>query len=621
MVEEGDKIDFDNMSERTFYSSEMEQGTLKKTGQHNQKWTYPDHVDERETLSCPSEQYIEIVYFNEGIGNGLEVECSTNRNECYLTGQTKNFRDARDQHRQYARRQIKTLTDTELKKFEEYYQRQEHAMHSKGILCQHNPSHKEIKLVGKNSDAVGETERQILTVIGRVTSQPFQKQSKPDSGRKKRMTPPSGSEVWKSSGGIQVFMYQGDLLNLDVDVIIHGTNSKLDNSRGLSAQISQAAGPELETACKTVYAERRLNVADACFTTAGNLHYRCVIHVVVPRWPEYKKSGTDQSTRRKLYHDDLGRAILNALDEACNIGAKSVALPAIGCAKCPSDIFPAAFGEALHCFLETDKVTPLRQIHVVDQSNQDILNKIKFELVRKSHSTDKQKSPEKFRDEAGAQHISGSKTHPSKWKKCSTTGRTCMLSPKLRVTIKEGKYIQTQASALVSIEDEDLQSARYVAKEIAKAAGDQYRKKMEQLRKMGIKYQISDVFDTYAGDIRNAKHVLHVIGPVADTDIVGNKDLFKALAGNIRACIFRVLNKVVEMELDSVALPSFTSGTFEQGQTEKVWELCVDVVKKYAADQSVKSSLKEIILVAGHHDVQLLLKLFESEMPHYGTVV
>ncbi|XP_033757551.1 uncharacterized protein LOC117339941 isoform X2 [Pecten maximus] len=239
-----------------------------------------------------------------------------------------------------------------------------------------------IRLVGKKFDKVERVEHMLLKGVGRPCNQTDQQLAK--TRRRHGKSPPFGSEVFQTKDGVQVFVYEGDLLDMDVNAIIHGTNTNLINSYGLSAEIAKAAGPDLENACTNVFLERSLNVGDCCCTTAGDLHYEYIIHVVTPMWSAYRKTGTDQGTRKKLYQDDLCRTIMNALEEAVNVAARSVALPVTdftGYAQCPSDVLTAAFSEAVQLSCDKYKKSSLKEVHIVDQ-NTDILKKIKDELLQ-----------------------------------------------------------------------------------------------------------------------------------------------------------------------------------------------------------------------------------------------
>lgn len=112
---------------------------------------------------------------------------------------------------------------------------------------------------------------------------------------------------------------EGDLTAQDVEAIVNAANEHLAHGGGVAAAIARAGGP-------TVQAESDRWVADngpvapgtAAVTTAGELPARRIIHVVGPRY----RSGQDNEGL-------LVEAVTAALDTASEIGARSLAFPAI----------------------------------------------------------------------------------------------------------------------------------------------------------------------------------------------------------------------------------------------------------------------------------------------------
>ncbi|XP_069139607.1 uncharacterized protein [Argopecten irradians] len=316
-VPEVDNIDFDNISEKGVRSIPRNDGRPD----HIRKGS--DEADRIRSVTCSSDQFYEVVFFNPEIDKEMDTKCNDSRTEFYVSNPSQRFMKAINKLNNYARREISNLTDIEDNKFKVYHQQEKDNM---DILCVYNPSIKQIKIVGEKFDVVEQTERLILQNIGR----PYQHSNHHTAGKRKRIKSPSDTKVFLTKGEVQVLMYQGDLLNLDVDVIVHGTNVSLDNPKGQSAGIAEAAGSEFEAACDNIYHTRTLNVTDCCYTTAGNLPYDCIIHAVVPMWNAYKKTSKIPREMRSIFQDDLCKTIMNALEEAVNVGAMSVGLPVFG---------------------------------------------------------------------------------------------------------------------------------------------------------------------------------------------------------------------------------------------------------------------------------------------------
>lgn len=113
----------------------------------------------------------------------------------------------------------------------------------------------------------------------------------------------------------------GDLTTQQVDAIVNAANSTLLGGGGVDGAIHQAAGPRLLEECrrlrKTSHREG-LDVGDAVATGAGDLPARWVIHTV---GPNRHRGQTDPEL--------LASAFRRSLDVAAEVGARSVAFPAV----------------------------------------------------------------------------------------------------------------------------------------------------------------------------------------------------------------------------------------------------------------------------------------------------
>lgn len=114
----------------------------------------------------------------------------------------------------------------------------------------------------------------------------------------------------------------GDLTTQRADAVVNAANSSLLGGGGVDGALHAAAGPALLAACRRVRAERfpaGLPVGEAVATEAGMLPARWVIHTVGPN----RTAGqSDEGLLASCYR--------RSLDIACELGATSVAFPAIG---------------------------------------------------------------------------------------------------------------------------------------------------------------------------------------------------------------------------------------------------------------------------------------------------
>jgi O-acetyl-ADP-ribose deacetylase (regulator of RNase III) len=122
-------------------------------------------------------------------------------------------------------------------------------------------------------------------------------------------------------GAVMIETVRGDITQQEVDAIVNAANSSLLGGGGVDGAIHRKGGPEILADCRKLRASqygRGLPTGQAVATTAGNLPARWVIHTVGPVF-----SPTEDRA------DLLAACHRNAMKVAAELGAKSVAFPAI----------------------------------------------------------------------------------------------------------------------------------------------------------------------------------------------------------------------------------------------------------------------------------------------------
>lgn len=125
----------------------------------------------------------------------------------------------------------------------------------------------------------------------------------------------------RAVGVMRIEAVRGDITRERTDGIVNAANSSLLGGGGVDGAIHAAAGPALLAECREL---RRtalpdgLPVGDAVATGAGRLAARWVIHTV---GPNAHRGETDPAL--------LASCFTRSLDVAAEVGARSVAFPAV----------------------------------------------------------------------------------------------------------------------------------------------------------------------------------------------------------------------------------------------------------------------------------------------------
>lgn len=115
-------------------------------------------------------------------------------------------------------------------------------------------------------------------------------------------------------GNSKIKLVQGDITDLNTDVIVNAANAQLRLGSGVAGAIRRKGGPLIQEECNKIGGTF---VGGAVITTGGDLKAKCVIHAVGPRMGE------------GMEDEKLRNATLNSLKLMDEHELKSIAFPAI----------------------------------------------------------------------------------------------------------------------------------------------------------------------------------------------------------------------------------------------------------------------------------------------------
>ncbi|MCO4771070.1 MAG: O-acetyl-ADP-ribose deacetylase [Deltaproteobacteria bacterium] len=113
-----------------------------------------------------------------------------------------------------------------------------------------------------------------------------------------------------------ILVVHGDITEVEAEVVVNAANTSLLGGGGVDGAIHRAAGPGLLEECRTLGGA---NTGEAKITGAYDLPARWVVHTPGPVW-QGGHAGEEEL---------LAKSYRNSFLRAAEVGARSIALPAI----------------------------------------------------------------------------------------------------------------------------------------------------------------------------------------------------------------------------------------------------------------------------------------------------
>jgi len=167
---------------------------------------------------------------------------------------------------------------------------------------------------------------------------------------------PANAAAAISFGDSTLVTLVGDITAMPVTVIVNAANVELAHGGGVALAIATAGGPTIGAESRVWIDEHGpLDPGIAALTSAGEMPSEYVVHVAGPiHAPDQDNEGL------------LATAVIGALDAATEIGATTLAMPAIsaGTYGYPPDEACAVIAETAALFL-SEGATSLRSVRLV----------------------------------------------------------------------------------------------------------------------------------------------------------------------------------------------------------------------------------------------------------------
>jgi O-acetyl-ADP-ribose deacetylase (regulator of RNase III) len=118
-------------------------------------------------------------------------------------------------------------------------------------------------------------------------------------------------------------IYQGSLVEVEVDVLVSSDDNYLSAGGGVSYALASAAGQEIREEYRKLVESQRPRIGDIVRTSAGALPCRYLYHAIT----------VDFDLNHNLDEKGLRCLVVNLLNRATEDGIRSLGIPAIGTGK------------------------------------------------------------------------------------------------------------------------------------------------------------------------------------------------------------------------------------------------------------------------------------------------
>uniref|UniRef100_C3Y5X5 Poly [ADP-ribose] polymerase n=1 Tax=Branchiostoma floridae TaxID=7739 RepID=C3Y5X5_BRAFL len=285
--------------------------------------------------------------------------------------------------------------------------------------------------------------------------------------------------------GKKLFVCQGDLTALQVDVIVNAANSRLSHVGGLAAALVKAGGKEIQRDCESyIRTSGQLSDGDVMTTKPYRLPCKMVVHAVGPQW----KSGLSEDEKGGK-EANLYRAAFSSLQEAKDF--HSIGIPAIssGVYGFPIDLCVSAILEGVMSFFNIHPNCKLSEVYFTEMDAKKT-GAFKAEMVKRFGADNVKLSNWSESISSGAAAVPGPSgvgrervsTHGQPASSSTGHGDSIRTAEGLTLQLKQGGITAEQADVLVNTVGTDLDLGQGgVASAFLKAGGPELQQPLRTI--------------------------------------------------------------------------------------------------------------------------------------------
>ncbi|XP_076087284.1 uncharacterized protein LOC143057776 [Mytilus galloprovincialis] len=374
---------------------------------------------------------------------------------------------------------------------------------------------------------------------------------------------PRTEMTFKTSEGLIIKVYNGNILSLNVDCIVNAANENLNHGGGVAYVIAAAAGYDFEKESDDYILQHGpIKEGSCCSTSAGKLRYKSVIHTVGPKWYTYNDKTECCRVLRKSVECCFFEAEVN--------GMSSVAIPSIsaGIFGVPKEVCCKEYGKAVEDFSRKNGYkTCLKEIHFIDK-DAGMISMIQKEFSQNFNqisSSNTGSSNSGSFTAGGERRITRSLSSPddSEVSKEKTQNRQdnfagsmskfqkqFMAATDLKVSVVQDDIIKRKVSTIVCPQDEKVSNKGGIARAIEEVCDDKYRQSVKTLNWIS-KCDIRKVKASPSS--LSFQYVLHTVPPRYDKIAEAYKSSFN---NDLEVTIRNILRHCSDKgDVTSVAMP------------------------------------------------------------------